>query len=108
MSLLVLERGMDGFKRGHNLEKLGLHSQDTAELFFTDVSVPAANLLGDEGQGFVQLVQNLPQERLSIGVAGVAAARAALGWTLDYVKGRTAFGQPVGSFQNSKFALAEI
>ncbi len=108
MSLVVLERGMDGFDRGRNLEKLGLHSQDTAELFFNDVSVPAANLLGEEGQGFIQLVHNLPQERLSIAAAGVAAARAALGWTLEYVKARTAFGQPVGSFQNSKFVLAEI
>jgi alkylation response protein AidB-like acyl-CoA dehydrogenase len=108
MSLVVLERGMDGFDRGRNLEKLGLHSQDTAELFFTDVSVPVTNLLGDEGQGFIQLVHNLPQERLSIAAAGVAAARAALGWTLEYVKGRSAFGQPVGSFQNSKFVLAEI
>jgi alkylation response protein AidB-like acyl-CoA dehydrogenase len=108
MSLLILERGMEGFERGRNLEKLGLHSQDTAELFFTDVHVPAANLLGTEGEGFLQLVHNLPQERLSIAVAGVAAARAALGWTLDYTKERQAFGQPVGSFQNSRFALAEI
>ncbi|MGI8663501.1 MAG: acyl-CoA dehydrogenase family protein [Acidimicrobiales bacterium] len=108
MSLLVLERWMDGFERGRNLEKLGLHSQDTAELFFTDVAVPVANLLGEEGHGFIQLVHNLPQERLSIAAAGVAAARAALGWTLDYVKERTAFGQPVGSFQNSRFVLAEV
>ena len=108
MSLLILERGMEGFERGRNLEKLGLHSQDTAELFFTDVHVPAENLLGTEGEGFLQLVHNLPQERLSIAVAGVAAARAALGWTLDYTKERQAFGQPVGSFQNSRFALAEI
>jgi alkylation response protein AidB-like acyl-CoA dehydrogenase len=108
ISLLILERGMQGFERGRNLEKLGLHSQDTAELFFTDVQVPVANRLGDEGGGFLQLVHNLPQERLSIAVAGVAAARAALGWTLDYVKERTAFGQPVGSFQNSRFVLAEI
>jgi alkylation response protein AidB-like acyl-CoA dehydrogenase len=108
MSLLVLERGMAGFERGRNLEKVGLHSQDTAELFFTDVEVPAENLLGAEGQGFVHLVHNLPQERLSIALAGVAAAEAALGWTLDYVKERTAFGQPVGSFQNSRFKLAEM
>jgi alkylation response protein AidB-like acyl-CoA dehydrogenase len=108
MSLLILERGMPGFERGRNLEKLGLHSQDTAELFFTDVPVPATNLLGEEGKGFLQLVHNLPQERLSIAVAGVAAARAALGWTLDYVKQRTAFDQPIGSFQNSRFVLAEI
>ena len=108
ISLLILERGMEGFERGRNLEKLGLHSQDTAELFFTDVSVPVDNLLGTEGNGFIQLVHNLPQERLSIAVAGVAAAKAALGWTLEYVKERTAFGQPVGSFQNSRFVLAEV
>ena len=100
--------GWTGFERGRNLEKIGLHSQDTAELFFTDVHVPAENLLGTEGEGFLQLVHNLPQERLSIAVAGVAAARAALGWTLDYTKERTAFGQPVGSFQNSRFTLAEM
>jgi alkylation response protein AidB-like acyl-CoA dehydrogenase len=108
MSLLVLERGMDGFERGRNLEKVGLHSQDTAELFFTDVAVPVENLLGIEGQGFVHLVHNLPQERLSIAAAAVAAAEAALGWTVDYVKDRQAFGQPVGSFQNSRFQLAEM
>jgi alkylation response protein AidB-like acyl-CoA dehydrogenase len=109
MSLIILERGMAGFERGRNLEKIGQHAQDTAELFFTDVQVPVANLLGDtEGQGFLHLVDKLPQERLSIAAAAVAAARAALGWTLDYVKERKAFGQPVGSFQNSKFVLAEI
>ncbi|MEY2450462.1 MAG: hypothetical protein QOD92_36 [Acidimicrobiaceae bacterium] len=108
MSLLVLERGMKGFERGRNLEKIGQHAQDTAELFFTDVVVPVGNLLGHEGEGFTQLVGNLPQERLSIGAAGLAAARAALGWTLEYVKERTAFGQPIGSFQNTRFVLAEI
>jgi alkylation response protein AidB-like acyl-CoA dehydrogenase len=108
MSLVVVERGMEGFERGRNLEKVGLHSQDTAELFFTDVHVPAANLLGTEGQGFVHLVHNLPQERISIAAAAVAASEAAIGWTLDYVKERTAFGQPVGSFQNSRFKLAEM
>jgi alkylation response protein AidB-like acyl-CoA dehydrogenase len=109
MSLLVLERGMAGFERGRNLDKLGQHAQDTAELSFTDVRVPVTNLLGaEEGQGFTQLVTNLPQERLSIAIGGVAAARAALGWTLDYVKERKAFGAPIGSFQNSKFVLAEI
>jgi alkylation response protein AidB-like acyl-CoA dehydrogenase len=108
MSLVILERGMDGFERGRNLEKIGQHAQDTAELFFTDVEVPAGNLLGEEGQGFLQLVANLPQERLSIAASGVAAARAALGWTLDYVKERQAFGQTIGSFQNTKFVLAEI
>ncbi|MFN8037771.1 MAG: acyl-CoA dehydrogenase family protein [Acidimicrobiales bacterium] len=109
MSLVVLERGMEGFERGRNLEKVGLHAQDTAELFFTDVRVPVANLLGgEEGQGFVHLVQNLPQERLSIAMAGVAAARQAFEWTLAYAKERQAFGQPVGSFQNSRFVLAEM
>jgi alkylation response protein AidB-like acyl-CoA dehydrogenase len=108
MSLLVLERGMPGFERGRNLAKVGLHSQDTAELFFTDVRVPATNLLGTEGDGFLHLVHNLPQERLSLAASAVAGAQAALGWTLDYVKDRTAFGQPVGSFQNSRFKLAEM
>jgi alkylation response protein AidB-like acyl-CoA dehydrogenase len=107
MSLLVLERGMAGFDRGRNLEKIGLHSQDTAELFFHDVRVPVENRLGEEGTGFTSLVTNLPQERLSIAVAGVAAARAALDWTIAYCKDRKAFGQPIGNFQNSRFVLAE-
>ena len=102
MSLLVVEEGMDGFERGRNLDKIGMHSQDTAELFFTDVHVPAENLLGEEGRGFHHLVDKLPQERLSIAAAGVAAARAALDWTVEYVKERTAFGQPIGSFQNTR------
>jgi alkylation response protein AidB-like acyl-CoA dehydrogenase len=108
MSLLVLERGMAGFERGRNLDKIGLHSQDTAELFFNELQVPTANLLGTEGQGFVHLVHNLPQERLSIAAAGVAAAEAALGWTIAYCRERHAFGQPVGSFQNSRFELATM
>jgi alkylation response protein AidB-like acyl-CoA dehydrogenase len=109
MSLLVLERGMPGFTRGRNLDKIGQHAQDTAELSFTDTPVPVTNLLGpDEGQGFTQLVTKLPQERLSIAIAGVAAARTALEQTLGYVKERRAFGQPVGSFQNSRFVLAEL
>jgi alkylation response protein AidB-like acyl-CoA dehydrogenase len=109
ISLLVLERGMAGFTRGRNLDKLGQHAQDTAELFFADVCVPVGNRLGpEEGQGFAQLVANLPQERLSIAVAAVAAARSALELTLAYVKERRAFGRPVGTFQNSRFVLAEI
>jgi alkylation response protein AidB-like acyl-CoA dehydrogenase len=108
MSLLVIERGMDGFERGRNLEKIGLHSQDTAELFFTDVRVPVENLLGSEGEGFRYLVTNLPQERLSIAVSGLANARAAYGWTLAYVKERQAFGQPIAAFQNTRFKLAEM
>lgn len=108
MSLLVVERGMDGFERGRNLEKIGMHSQDTAELFFNDVRVPVANLLGEEGQAFRYLTANLAQERLSIAVTGVATAKAALQWTVDYVKERRAFGQPISSFQNTKFVLAEV
>jgi alkylation response protein AidB-like acyl-CoA dehydrogenase len=108
MSLMIIERGMDGFERGRNLEKAGMHSQDTAELFFNEVTVPESNLLGNEGDGFKYLVFNLAQERLSIAVAGVAAAQAALDWTLEYVKERTAFGKPVGSFQNSRFRMAEM
>jgi alkylation response protein AidB-like acyl-CoA dehydrogenase len=109
MSLLVLERGMPGFTRGRNLDKLGQHAQDTAELFFSDVRVPVENLLGrHEGEGFRQLVANLPQERLSIAIAAVAASRTALDLTLSYVTERKAFGQPVGSFQHSRFVLAEI
>ncbi|HWD11385.1 MAG TPA: acyl-CoA dehydrogenase family protein [Solirubrobacteraceae bacterium] len=108
ISLLILERGMAGFERGRNLEKIGQHSQDTAELSFSDVSVPVENLLGEEGRGFVYLVSNLPQERLSIAASAVAAAEAALGWTLEYVRERKAFGQSIGSFQNSRFTLAEL
>jgi alkylation response protein AidB-like acyl-CoA dehydrogenase len=108
MSLVVLERGMPGFERGRNLDKIGLHAQDTAELFFTDVRVPVGNRLGEAGEGFRYLVTNLPQERLSIAATGVAAAREAFEWTLAYCKERTAFGQPVGAFQNSRFRLAEM
>jgi long-chain-acyl-CoA dehydrogenase len=108
MSLLVLERGMAGFERGRNLAKLGQHAQDTAELFFRDVRVPVANLLGTQGRGFAHLVDRLPQERLSMAVSAVAGARAALELTLTYVKDRRAFGVPIGSFQNTKFRLAEM
>jgi alkylation response protein AidB-like acyl-CoA dehydrogenase len=108
LSLLILERGMPGFERGRNLQKIGMHSQDTAELSFTDVRVPLANLLGEENQGFFQLVAKLPRERMSIAVAGVAEARAAFENTLRYVQERRAFGQPIGSFQHSRFVLAEI
>ena len=108
MSLLVVERGMPGFERGRNLDKIGQHSADTAELFFDDVRVPAANVLGEPGRAFEYLSFNLAQERLSIGLWGLAAARAALGWTVDYVKEREAFGQPLASFQNTKFELADM
>ncbi len=108
MSLLVVERGMPGFERGRNLDKMGMHAQDTAELFFTDVEVPAANLLGEEGMGFVYLMTNLAQERLSLAVEAVAVAQAAVRWTLEYTTSRQAFGQSIASFQHSKFTLAEL
>jgi alkylation response protein AidB-like acyl-CoA dehydrogenase len=108
ISLLVVERGMPGFERGRNLDKIGLKAQDTAELFFDHVRVPAANLLGAEGRGFAALMQNLPQERLSIAVGSVAACERILSMTLDYVRGRQAFGQPVGRFQANAFTLAEL
>ncbi|MGA0895581.1 MAG: acyl-CoA dehydrogenase family protein [Ilumatobacteraceae bacterium] len=108
MSLLVVERGMPGFERGRNLEKIGMHSQDTAELFFNDVRVPVSNRLGDEGKGFHYLTANLAQERLSIAINGAAVAQAALDVTVDYVKERRAFGQQISSFQNTKFVLAEV
>ena len=108
ISLLVIERGMAGFERGRNLEKIGQHAQDTAELSFTDVRVPRGNRLGAEGAGFGHLVSNLGQERLSIAASAVAAAEAALDWTLAYVRERQAFGQPIGSFQHSRFTLAEL
>jgi alkylation response protein AidB-like acyl-CoA dehydrogenase len=108
MSLLLVERGMEGFERGRKLEKIGMHAQDTAELFFNDVRVPKENLLGEEGKGFLYLMQALPQERLGIAVAGIAGATAALEWTLAYCKEREAFGRPIGSFQNSRFKLAEM
>ena len=108
LSLLVVEADAEGFSRGRNLDKIGLHAQDTSELHFTDVRVPAGNLLGAEGAGFAGLMANLPQERLSIAAAAVAATEGVLQRTVEYVKERTAFGQPVGSFQNSRFTLAEI
>src|SRR5690348_13762281 len=107
-SLLVVERGMAGFERGRNLEKVGLKAQDTAELSFDDVVVPKENLLGEEGQGFVYLMQNLPQERLSIAMIAAAAVERVLELCLDYVKTREAFGRPIGKFQNTRFALAEM
>ncbi|MGI5485783.1 acyl-CoA dehydrogenase family protein [Microtetraspora malaysiensis] len=108
-TLFVVERGMEGFTRGRNLDKIGMHAQDTAELFFDNVRVPVANRLGDaDGQGFVQLMNNLPQERLSIAVGAVASAEAVLETTVEYCKNRTAFGRSIGSFQNTRFVLAEL
>src|SRR5271155_4952084 len=108
LSLLVVEPETPGFSRGRNLEKIGLHAQDTSELSFTDMRVPVENLLGEEGKGFYQLVRNLPQERLALAVGAVAAAEAVLAETLDYVRGRKAFGSPIASFQHSQFVLAEL
>lgn len=108
ISLLVVERGMPGFERGRNLDKLGQKAQDTAELFFADVRVPAANLLGTEGEGFAYLMRNLPLERLSIAVAALAGAETVFAQTLDYCKQRQAFGRPIGSFQHNRFVLAEL
>ena len=108
ISLLVIEEGMEGFTRGRNLDKIGLHAQDTAELFFTDVPVPVDNLLGEEGMGFIYLMENLPQERLGLAVGAMAHAQVAFDWTLEYVKERRAFERPIGSFQTIKHALAEI
>jgi len=108
ISLLVIERGMSGFERGRNLEKIGKHSQDTAELFFNDMRVPSSNLLGLEGDGMKYLMHNLAQERLSIAVDAVAVAVAALNWTQAYAKERKAFGQNLSQFQNTKFVMAEL
>jgi alkylation response protein AidB-like acyl-CoA dehydrogenase len=108
MSLVVIEEGMPGFTRGRNLDKIGLHAQDTAELFFDEVRVPVSNRLGEEGMGFAYLVQNLPQERLGLALSAMTHAEVAFEWTLAYVKERQAFGQPIGSFQTVKHLMAEM
>ena len=108
LTLIVIEDGTPGFEKGRNLDKLGLHGQDTSELSFADARVPVANRLGEEGAGFYQLMRNLPQERLSLAVTAVASAEGVLARTLDYVRDRKAFGRPVGSFQNNRFLLAEL
>ncbi|MCZ6628174.1 MAG: acyl-CoA dehydrogenase family protein [SAR324 cluster bacterium] len=108
VSLIMVERGMEGYERGRNLEKIGLKAQDTAELFFNEVKVPKENLLGEEGRGFYYLMENLPQERLSVAVHSVAMAETALGWTVKYCQEREAFGRPIGKFQVNRFKLAEM
>ena len=108
ISLIVVERGMEGFERGRNLEKVGLKAQDTAEMFFDNVVVPKENLLGAEGSGFISLMENLPQERVSIAAIAVAASELVLELCLDYAKERQAFGKPIGSFQHNRFLLAEM
>lgn len=108
IGLFLVERGMAGFERGRKLEKLGMHSQDTSELFFNDVRVPAANLLGESTQGFRYMMHGLAQERLTCAIGAVAAAESALQVTLAYVKERKAFGQHIGDFQNTRFKLGEL
>ena len=107
-SLLLVEQGMAGFSKGKRLKKLGMKAQDTSELFFDNVSVPAENLLGGEGRGFICLMEQLPWERLQIAIGAVAAAQAAIDWTVQYVKDRKVFGQPVASYQNTRYTLAEL
>ncbi|MBL7251825.1 acyl-CoA dehydrogenase family protein [Alloalcanivorax marinus] len=107
-SLIIVEEGMEGFEKGKNLKKVGMKAQDTSELFFQDVKVPAENLIGQEGMGFIYLMQELPQERLGIAINGLAMAESAFQHTLDYVKERKAFGQPIAGFQNTQFKLAEM
>jgi alkylation response protein AidB-like acyl-CoA dehydrogenase len=108
MSLFAVERGMPGFERGRNLDKIGLHAQDTAELFFSDVEVPVANLLGEEGRGLAYLMMNLPQERLVIGLAGLTRAERIFAETMEYCRTRKAFGRQIGSFQHNRFLIAEL
>jgi acyl-CoA dehydrogenase len=108
ISLILVEAGTPGFTKGRKLDKLGLRGQDTSELAFQDCRVPAANLLGREGDGFKMLMRNLPQERLCIAVGSIASCRRALADTLDYVRQRHAFGQPIAAFQNTQFTLAEL
>ncbi|MGB3605098.1 MAG: acyl-CoA dehydrogenase family protein [Gordonia sp. (in: high G+C Gram-positive bacteria)] len=108
LTLLVVDADTPGFSRGRNLDKIGLHAQDTSELAFTDMRVPVRNRLGAEGDGFYQLVRNLPQERLSLSVGAVAAAEGVFAATREYVEQRRAFGSPIGSFQNTQFVMAEI
>ncbi len=107
ISLVLVEAEREGFRKGCNLEKIGLKAQDTSELFFDDVRVPMTNLLGEEGKGFVYLMQELAWERLQLSIAAVANTEAAVEWTIDYTKRREAFGQPIHDFQNTRFKLAE-
>jgi alkylation response protein AidB-like acyl-CoA dehydrogenase len=107
-SLIVVDTSMKGFAKGKRLKKMGLKGQDTAELFFDNVEVPAENLLGQENNGFIYLMQELPWERMQIAIGAAAKCEAALGWTIAYVNERKAFGKPVAGFQNTRFKLAEI
>ena len=108
ISLVLVEAGTEGFRKGRNLEKIGLKAQDTSELFFDDVRVPMTNILGEEGKGFVYLMQELAWERLQVSVSAVANMEAALEWTIDFAKEREAFGKPIIELQNTQFKLAEV
>ncbi|WP_068829560.1 acyl-CoA dehydrogenase family protein [Pseudomonas sp. BMS12] len=108
ISLFLVEADTPGFAKGKRLDKVGMKAQDTSELFFQDVRVPRENLLGKEGMGFVYLMQELPQERLTVGLLAISSAEAALQWTKDYTRDRKAFGKPVAEFQNTRFKLAEM
>ena len=108
ISLILVEGDREGFKRGKNLEKIGYKAQDTSELFFEDVRVPITNLLGQEGRGFAQLMQQLPQERLVVAIRCATALEAALNETIRYTKERKAFGRSISDFQNTRFKLAEV
>ncbi|WP_255374973.1 acyl-CoA dehydrogenase family protein, partial [Oleiphilus sp. HI0117] len=107
-SLLLVEANSPGFEKGTNLHKIGMKAQDTSELFFQDVKVPKENVLGAEGMGFIYLMQELPQERLSVGLNAIASAESILEQTVAYVKERKAFGREIASFQNTQFKLAEM
>lgn len=108
ISLFLVEGERNGFTKGRNLDKIGLHSADTSELFFDDVRIPFTNLIGEEGQGFRYMMQELPWERLQLAIVAVAVCEAALRWTADYCKERQAFGRAVAAFQNTQFKLAEL
>ena len=108
VSLVLVEADREGFKRGRNLKKIGQNAQDTAELFFEDVRIPPSNILGEEGRGFAQLMNQLPRERLLVSIGAVAMMEAALGWTVEYTRDRKAFGKAIADFQNTRFKLAEV
>jgi alkylation response protein AidB-like acyl-CoA dehydrogenase len=107
-SLIIVDTSMKGFSKGKRLKKMGLKGQDTAELFFDNVEVPAQNLLGEANNGFIYLMQELPWERMQIAIGAIAKSEAAIQWTIDYVRERKAFGKAVASFQNTRFKLAEL
>lgn len=108
ISLLLMDAAMNGFTKGKLLKKIGMKAQDTCELFFDNVKVPQSNLLGKEGEGFIYLMQQLPQERLMVGIIGITLAETVLEKTIEYTKQRNAFGKPVAAFQNTRFKLAEL